>query len=412
MISETIKVFCRPKPHLNELGTSTTSVLQRVDATNCKCAIKGKLYEFAFDSVFESSCSQEEVYNEVAKPIVDSVCRGYSGTVFAYGPTNSGKTYTMRGDMEGANRGVIPRCIEQISATIGSSGDIYVSYLQIYCEIISDLLVPAAATTTPLSIRERDGCVVVDGLSRYKVTSVADIYAILDMGDVNRNTASTNLNQTSSRSHAAVLITIAMDERPSTEAQPVESSSQPQRRVRESSLVLVDLAGSERFSASEGRSYLRHEEARAINLSLSSLGNCISSLSEGRPHVPYRDSKLTRLLQGSLGGGSRTSVLLNVPPEMEQEQEVLSALRFGQRAKRIKVTANVTRFVDYEALYSEAQRCMDAKEDEVRRAHQQSDELRVQMDALADTAEQLRYVCASTYVSSMLRIGHLTCVVW
>ena len=102
-------------------------------------------------------------------------------------------------------------------------------------------------------------------------------------------------------------------------------------------------SGSERSSASEGQHYQRQEEARAINLSLSALGNCISALSEGRPHVPYRDSKLTRLLQGCLGGGSRTSILLNIPIHASQAGEILAALRFGARAKRIKVAANVTR---------------------------------------------------------------------
>jgi hypothetical protein len=165
----------------------------------------------------------------------------------------------MRGTIEGNNRGVIPRCIEQISSTIGSSGTIYVSYLQIYCEIITDLLsIPNSnnndtiSPPIPLSIRERDGCVFVDGLSRYKVSNSQDIYDILAIGDVNRITAVTNINETSSRSHAAIMITIAMEEPTTTSDSPSQPLLPQQHRIRESSLVLVDLAGSERSTASQG----------------------------------------------------------------------------------------------------------------------------------------------------------------
>ena len=301
MISENIKVFCRPKP-----TSSPCDVFEWVDTSSCKCKIKNKEYSFNYDKVFPPQCSQEEIFLEIAKPIVDSVCRGYSGTIFAYGPTNSGKTYSMRGPNDGNDRGIIPRCIEQISNTIGNAGTIYVSYLQIYCEMITDLMIdPETAYMTPLSIRERDGVVFVEGLSRFKVSSVQDIYEILSKGDEYRITASTNMNETSSRSHAAIMITIAMDE---------PSVKEPVKKIRESSLVLVDLAGSERVTATQGQNYMRFEESKAINLSLSALGNCISSLSEGKAHIPYRDAKLTRLLQGSLGGSSRTSVLINIPP--------------------------------------------------------------------------------------------------
>lgn len=307
MISENIKVFCRPKP-----TPSPSEIFEYIDPQTCRCTSKNKVYTFNYDQIFPLQCSQEDIYLEIAKPIVDSVCRGYSGTIFAYGPTNSGKTYSMRGPNNGRERGIIPRCIEQISSTIGNAGTIYVSYLQIYCEIITDLLIdPETAYMTPLSIRERDGLVFIEGLSRYKVTTVQEIYDILARGDEVRVTASTNINETSSRSHAAIMITIAMEE----SSDKHEASKEPlMKKTRESSLVLVDLAGSERVSASEGQHYMRFEESKAINLSLSALGNCISSLSEGKAHIPYRDSKLTRLLQGSLGGSSRTSVLINIPP--------------------------------------------------------------------------------------------------
>lgn len=174
----------------------------------------------------------------------------------------------------------------------------------------------------PLQLRERSGpasasstTVYVEGLSRYAIQSVDDLSELLRRGDLNRSTAATNMNETSSRSHAVLIVKVVTPD-PTATGIPAEAATStgtatplPQS-YRESTLMLVDLAGSERASASEGRSHLRSEEARAINLSLSALGNCMSALAapEKSSHVPYRDSKLTRLLQGCLGGRARTAV--------------------------------------------------------------------------------------------------------
>jgi kinesin family protein 5 len=253
-----------------------------------------------------------------------------------------------------------------------------VSYLQIYCEIVSDLLNPAGiapAPTSPdaatasttggetlqLSIREKGGRVFVEGLSRAPVTNMQDLVNVLARGDANRATAETNMNATSSRSHAALMVSILMPEAAAVAAATAasgngasasasSSSSKPApgaATFRESLLVLVDLAGSERATASAGRQHLRLEEAKAINLSLSALGNCMSALAECRKHVPYRDSKLTRLLQGSLGGGARTSVMVNIAPGVDDTGEVLNALRFAARASKVKVVAKVRDVIQF-----------------------------------------------------------------
>jgi hypothetical protein len=249
-----------------------------------------------------------------------------------------------------------------------SSCEIWASYLQIYCETITDLLwrpvtesakdIPSAETgnqivafsaNQPLLLRESaaatststgstgssagsGGSVYVEGLSRYRIQSVEDLDELLRRGDLNRSTAATNMNETSSRSHAVLIVKVITPE-PSISTSGVSttgsagnlaavpggngesgSSASATTSYRESTLMLVDLAGSERASASEGRSSMRAEEARAINLSLSALGNCMSALAtasaEGKSgvHVPYRDSKLTRLLQGCIGGSARTAV--------------------------------------------------------------------------------------------------------
>jgi len=246
-------------------------------------------------------------------------------------------------------RGILPRCVEQILTSTHGAAEIAVSYLQIYCEMVGDLLSPSSGT---LTIRERSGEVFVEGLSSTKITCLEDVQAVLSLGDKNRATASTLMNATSSRSHAAFILSIGFP-----------NSSGENRKG--SSLVLVDLAGSERYSASAGN-YTRGEEARAINLSLSALGNCMSALAEGRSHVPYRDSKLTRLLQGSLGGGSRTAVIVNIAPGPDENGDVLNSLKFASRASKVKVVAKVARYIDYEALYFGAQKELDMRDKQQR----------------------------------------------
>lgn len=265
---------------------------------------------------------------------------------------------TMRGQGYGADMGVIPRCLEyMLRSPMMSYSELCVSYLQIYCEIINDLLAPS---NTQLSIRERSGGggVFVEGLSRAHIGSLDDVTNLLDQGDTNRVVASTNMNAVSSRSHAALIVSII----PKGDCKENQSAlTGADYQLRERSLVLVDLSGSERASASGGK-YIRLEEAKAINLSLSSLGNCISALCENRNHIPYRDSKLTRLLQGSLGGGARTSIVVNIPSGNDQNGETMSALRFASRAAKVVVTAKIQRFVDYEALYKNAQKELDERD--------------------------------------------------
>ena len=171
-----------------------------------------------------------------------------------------------------------------------------------------------------LSIREKDGGVYVEGLKHSPLRSLSDFENVLSRGDANRVTAETNMNATSSRSHTALMITVRIPEgqQTSTDDDKYKNKSSKNTSYKESTLFLVDLAGSERSTASAGQQYKRLEEGKAINLSLSSLGNCMNALAENRKHVPYRDSKLTRLLQGSLGGGARTSVIVTLPPCVPQ----------------------------------------------------------------------------------------------
>lgn len=238
-----------------------------------------------------------------------SVLEGYNASIIAYGQTGTGKTHTMEGfSASEEGRGIIPRAVSDIFSFIDSCQDankrflVRVSYLQIYKEVISDLLKPERSN---LTIREdKKKGIFVEGLSEWVVRSVDEIYQLLNRGSELRATGATNMNEASSRSHAVFVVVVEQSDSSSASPEREEDSvDQPQRKsVMMGKLNLVDLAGSERVRIS-GATGNRLEEVKHINQSLSALGNVIAALTESsRPHVPYRNSKLTRLLEDSLGG--------------------------------------------------------------------------------------------------------------
>lgn len=264
---------------------------------------------------------------------VDDILNGYNGTVFAYGQTGAGKSYTMMGaDIDNEEqRGIIPRIVEQMFESIlRSPGNIEytvrVSYMEIYMERIRDLLVPQN-DNLPVH-EEKSRGVYVKGLLEIYVSSVQEVYEVMRRGGAARATAATNMNQESSRSHSIFVITITQKN--------VETGS-----AKSGQLFLVDLAGSEKVGKT-GASGQTLEEAKKINKSLSALGMVINSLTDGKStHIPYRDSKLTRILQESLGGNSRTTLIINCSPSSSNDAETIGTLRFGVRAKTIKNKAKI-----------------------------------------------------------------------
>lgn len=328
VLSEWVQVCVRQRPPLGEAvaptdGSSTNSgyISQCTDTSiSYTNNLTKKSIDFTFHKVFGSSATQDSLFHFGVKDVIQSTMNGYNGTIIAYGPTNSGKTYTMRGDSD--NFGIIPRAISSILELNNNDMKtvVTVSYLQIYCEVITDLINPTS--DEPLTIREKpNGTLYIENISKIRLTSLDDIYEILNKGDINRSTAKTVMNSTSSRSHAIMMVTVT---------QP-DLSQNNQDIYKESTLTMVDLAGSERYSATIGLHYQRSEEGKAINLSLSALGNCMNALAESRPHVPYRDSKLTRLLQNSLGGNARTVIICNIPPGYDEYGEIVNTLRFATR---------------------------------------------------------------------------------
>ncbi|XP_077679703.1 kinesin-like protein KIF3A isoform X2 [Eretmochelys imbricata] len=291
---------------------------------------------FTFDTVFGPESKQLDVYNLTARPIIDSVLEGYNGTIFAYGQTGTGKTFTMEGVRAVPElRGIIPNSFAHIFGHIAKAeGDtrflVRVSYLEIYNEEVRDLL--GKDQTQRLEVKERpDVGVYIKDLSAYVVNNADDMDRIMTLGHKNRSVGATNMNEHSSRSHAIFTITIECSEK------GVDGNM----HVRMGKLHLVDLAGSERQTKT-GATGQRLKEATKINLSLSTLGNVISALVDGKStHVPYRNSKLTRLLQDSLGGNSKTMMCANIGPADYNYDETISTLRYANRAKNIKNKARI-----------------------------------------------------------------------
>ena len=309
------------------------------------------LHRFTFDAIFDMDSLQEDVYNISAKQAVQSVLEGYNSTIFCYGQTGTGKTYTMEGftyESKNPNRGIIQRTIQDIFNFIETTSDentkfiIRASFLQIYNENISDLL---KSDKKNLQIREdKKKGIYVDLLSEWAVRSPLDLYALLRRGGSSRTTSSTYMNDVSSRSHAVFQITV---EQMTTEGEFNENKAQ----IKVGKLNLVDLAGSERIRITGTRGQ-QLEESKKINKSLSCLGNVINALTDkkGKNYIPYRDSKLTRLLQDSLGGNCKTTMIATISPSEDAFSESLSTLYFAQRAKKIKNRPVINEDVNNRAL--------------------------------------------------------------
>lgn len=291
---------------------------------------------FTFDTVFAPGCKQTDVYNQTARPIVEAVMEGYNGTIFAYGQTGTGKTFTMEGvRAQPELRGIIPNSFAHIFGTIAKAGDqvrflVRVSYLEIYNEEVKDLL--GKNQKSRLEVKERpDIGVYVKDLSAFVVNNADDMDRIMTLGNKNRSVGATNMNEHSSRSHAIFSITVERS----------DTGPDKEQHVRAGKLHMVDLAGSERQTKT-GATGQRLVEATKINLSLSTLGNVISSLVDGKStHIPYRNSKLTRLLQDSLGGNAKTVMCANIGPAEYNYDETISTLRYANRAKNIKNNAKI-----------------------------------------------------------------------
>ncbi|KAK4408883.1 Kinesin-like protein KIN-5D [Sesamum angolense] len=339
-------VRCRPLS-VDETRLHTPVVISCHENRREVCAVQNIANKqidrtFHFDKVFGPSSQQKDLYDQAVWPIVFEVLEGYNCTIFAYGQTGTGKTYTMEGGARKKNgeipsdAGVIPRAVKQIFDILEAQNAEYsmkVTFLELYNEEITDLLAPEEypkfiedKSKKPIALMEDGkGGVVVRGLEEEIVTTANEIYKILEKGSAKRRTAETLLNKQSSRSHSVFSITIHMK----------EGTPEGEEMIKCGKLNLVDLAGSENISRSGAREG-RAREAGEINKSLLTLGRVINALVEHSGHVPYRDSKLTRLLRDSLGGKTKTCIIATISPSIHCLEETLNTLDYAHRAKHIK----------------------------------------------------------------------------
>eukprot|EP01137_Pigoraptor_chileana_P013076 Opistho-2@66158 len=338
-MAEAVKVIVRCRPlNAREKGLNCNIVVD-MDSKIAQVAIKNPEEPnelpktFTFDSVYGIDSNNRMIYDDFGFPMVESVMAGYNGTVFAYGQTGCGKTFTMSGLHDPPeHKGIIPSAFEhifeQIAVQEATQFLIRASYLEIYNEEIRDLLGDNPKARLELK-QHPDTGVYVKGLSHITVKSVEEIEQAMTLGYSHRTTGATLMNQESSRSHSIFTITIE-----ASEMRAEDTDGKP--HIRSGKLNLVDLAGSERQEKT-GATGQRLKEATKINLSLSALGNVISALVDSNAkHIPYRDSKLTRLLEDSLGGNTKTLMVACVSPADNNYLESLSTLRYANRAKNIK----------------------------------------------------------------------------
>ncbi|EGZ16666.1 hypothetical protein PHYSODRAFT_503133 [Phytophthora sojae] len=408
-----IKVFCRLRQQnqleKREMAVQCTTVVggRTMFLRNERCEVDE--IRCTFDRVFDINSTQEEVYAHTAKPLLHEFLQGYNCTIFAYGQTGSGKTHTILGPKDGVlvsadeEGGIISRVAkdlyEEVERAKTDPIELNVSFVEIYMEQIRDLLSPSsssgnigAPTNGGLKIRESaQHGVYVEEMTRIPSKSEAAMMELVKSGTLSRAVSSTRMNKDSSRSHTILMISCV---------RPVSG--------RRATMYIVDLAGSELVNKTNASGRVL-QEAKAINKSLSALSNVIKALGEGKRHVPYRDSKLTRLLQDSLGGTAKTCLILAASCSSYNMAETISTLRFGLRAKEIKNPviqrtdggeggAGFATGIIFKELYQRAMEDMEAKNrkiDELQRLlaakyqeNQHPDEAELAANSLATAAVQ------------------------
>ncbi|XP_061346960.1 kinesin-like protein KIN-UB isoform X1 [Gastrolobium bilobum] len=378
---------------------------------------------FEFDEVLTEFSSQKRVYEVVAKPVVESVLDGYNGTVMAYGQTGTGKTFTLGrlGEEDTSDRGIMVRSMEDILADLSPETDsVTVSYLQLYMETLQDLLNPAN-DNIPIVEDPRTGDVSLPGATLIEIRDQQSFLELLRIGEAHRVAANTKLNTESSRSHAILTVhvkrsVVESEDIVSTENNDTSHLTKPAKPLlRKSKLVVVDLAGSERVHKSGSEGHML-EEAKCINLSLSALGKCINALAENSAHVPFRDSKLTRLLRDSFGGTARTSLIVTIGPSPRHRGETSSTILFGQRAMKVENMLKIKEEFDYKSLsrklevqldklIAENERQQKAYEDEVERINLEAQCRIAEVERnFADALERERLKCQMEYMESVKQL--------
>ncbi|PWV13762.1 hypothetical protein C3747_41g204 [Trypanosoma cruzi] len=346
-----IMVFLRIRPpKKGEIDPANgTHFLLDIQSDNKTCLLESKTY--TYDYIFNGDVDQGDIYTRVAEPVIGNVFKGYWGTVMVYGQTGTGKSFTMC-NFSPNNMGIIPRAMKAIFDSVESDSErsftIVFSFIQIYVDKLQDLFNPEAPE---LKINRDKNGVSFPGIVEHAVKNEEDFRRLYDDGNQYRVITATKMNPESSRGHAALFIQV--------KSVPKDD---PGGEVRSGKLFLIDLAGYERFSKTgvqEGQMAL---EAKTINASLLSLGNVVQALSDRSEHIPWRNAKLTRMLEDAIGGRAKCSIILTAGPSSEHMHETLGTLYFGSRAMAVKTNAKLAVNIDYKKLAAKLQELLTAAE--------------------------------------------------
>ncbi|CAJ0573656.1 unnamed protein product, partial [Mesorhabditis spiculigera] len=373
-VSANVRVCVRTRPLFDAEKKEAPCVKTSVAEKNL--TIRGKIYG-PFDQVFNEGATQPDVYEKVARQNVELVLQGYNCTIFAYGQTGTGKTYCMEGGADKAysgnwktdpHLGIIPRAIEQIFNSLETEGAeeycIRVSYVELYNEELYDLLAATYEDSQRIRLYEdpaKKGSVIVSGAEEVPVRTREEVFKLLQRGAARKTMAETLMNNRSSRSHCVFVVNVVVR----------ETTLEGQELVRQGKLNLVDLAGSESIGRS-GACGQRAKEAGNINQSLLTLGRCITSLTTNAGHIPYRESKLTRLLQDSLGGSTVTTIIATISPSAANFEETLSTLEYASRAKNIRNHPEINEKMSRKAMLKEMSDVIEKLQRDLRNAREKN----------------------------------------
>lgn len=384
-IKGSIRVFCRVRPFLL---SDRRRIHEPISLGLEKVVVKsvGIRKEYRYDKVFHQAATQEDVFVEV-EPILRSALDGHNVCILAYGQTGTGKTFTMDGTNNQA--GIIPRAIEELfrQASLDNSSITFsMSMLEVYMGNLRDLLAPKVASRTHevaakcLNIQtDPKGMVEVEGLTQVQIPDTAKAKWWYAKGRRARSTSWTNVNETSSRSHCLMRITIS------------RHGDDSKAKAQVSKLWMVDLGGSERLLKT-GATGQTLDEGRAINLSLSALGDVIAALRRKRGHVPYRNSKLTQILKDSLGHSSKVLMLVHISPCEEDVGETICSLSFANRARAIETYRDLT-----EDINMLRQKRILELEVEMREAEEECQKVRYQVQKAEFLLSENRELLSTTY---------------
>ncbi|KAJ8654209.1 hypothetical protein O0I10_010157 [Lichtheimia ornata] len=354
-----------------EIAANSPVIVEPKSKREVTLRLANKESSYSFDRVFGPEITQQEIYDEVAQPILDEMLLGYNCTIFAYGQTGTGKTYTMEGDLEerdggfSSQAGIIPRAVTKLFETLDNQGADYsvkVSLIELYNEELRDLLGQSNDNRALRIFEDQNGRgVIVQGMEESLISSASEALDVMQRGNKNRSIAATRCNDKSSRSHCIFTLTVHIK----------ETLPEGEDVLKVGKLNLVDLAGSENINRS-GAEYTRAREAGMINQSLLTLGRVINQLVDHAQHVPYRESKLTRLLKDSLGGRTKTCIIATISVAKMNQEEIISTLDYAKRAKNIRNRPEANQRMNPRVLLREYEMTIERLKADLRASREQN----------------------------------------